>query len=182
MEFEATRLPDVVLIRSRFSADARGRLRETFRADQFAAAGLDQAFVQENLSVSRQGTLRGLHYQVRQAQGKLVMVLSGEIYDVAVDLRRSSATFGRWVAMRLAADPPQSLWIPPGFAHGFYTLRDDTHVVYKLTDYYAPEWERTIVWNDPQLAIDWPLIGGEAPTLSGKDAAGARLPEAEVFP
>jgi dTDP-4-dehydrorhamnose 3,5-epimerase len=182
MEFVASRLPDVVLIRSRSSADARGRLSETFRADQFAAAGLDQPFVQENLSVSHQGTLRGLHYQIRRAQGKLVMVLSGEIYDVAVDLRRSSPTFGRWVAMRLTADPPQLLWIPPGFAHGFYALSEDAQVVYKLTDYYAPEWERTVLWNDPQLAIDWPLIGGQPPALSAKDAAGARLAEAEVFP
>jgi dTDP-4-dehydrorhamnose 3,5-epimerase len=181
MEFEPSHLPDVVLVRPRAFADARGRLAETYRADRFTAAGLDLPFVQENLSVSRRGTLRGLHYQIRQAQGKLVRVLSGEIYDVAVDLRRSSPTFGRWVAMRLFSDPLQLLWIPPGFAHGFYTLSEEAQVLYKLTDYYAPEWERTVIWSDPQLAIDWPLIGDEPPDLSAKDAAGVSLAAAEVF-
>lgn len=181
MEFDPTSLPDVVLIRSQAFGDERGRLAETYRADVFAAAGVRQPFVQENLSTSHRGTLRGLHYQIQQAQGKLVTVLAGEIYDVAVDLRRTSPTFGQWVGLRLSADPVHLLWIPPGFAHGFYAMSDSAHVLYKLTDYYAPAWERTVIWNDPQLAIDWPLAGGNPPRLSTKDAAGVALARAEVF-
>lgn len=181
MEFDPTSLPDVVLIRSQTFGDERGRLAETYRADVFAAAGVRQPFVQENLSTSHQGTLRGLHYQIQQAQGKLVTVLAGEIYDVAVDLRRTSPTFGQWVGLRLSADPVHLLWIPPGFAHGFYVMSDSAHVLYKLTDYYAPAWERTVIWDDPQLAIDWPLAGGNPPRLSTKDASGVALARAEVF-
>jgi dTDP-4-dehydrorhamnose 3,5-epimerase len=136
-------------------------------------------FVQDNHSGSQRGTLRGLHYQVRQAQGKLIRAVVGEIYDVAVDLRRRSPTFGRWVGMSLSAQNKLQLWVPPGFAHGFCVVSDWAEVVYKVTDYWAPEWERTLLWNDPQLAIPWPLRG--APLLSPKDAQGKPLKEAEVY-
>jgi dTDP-4-dehydrorhamnose 3,5-epimerase len=180
MEFQPTRLSDVVLIRPETHSDDRGSLTESFRADLFARAGLPAAFVQENLSVSRRGTLRGLHYQLEYPQGKLIAVLAGEIYDVAVDLRRRSPTFGEWVGVRLAADGDRFLWIPPGFAHGLYALTDPAVVVYKMTERYAPAADRTILWSDPRLAIDWPLLD-DAPRLSAKDASGVRFEVAEVY-
>lgn len=181
MEFIHTSLADVILVKPQVYGDARGFFMETYQAKRFSEAGIPDAFVQDNHSGSRQGILRGLHYQIRQAQGKLVRVVSGEIFDVAVDLRRSSPDFGRWEGHRLSAENHHQLWIPAGFAHGFYVLSEWTEVVYKTTDYYAPEWERTLLWNDPELGINWPLIAGAAPLLSEKDKLGTLLKDAEVF-
>jgi len=181
MEFIPTTIPDVLIIEPRVFGDSRGFFMETYQARQFAEAGIPQIFVQDNHSGSRHGILRGLHYQIHQPQGKLVRAISGEVYDVAVDLRRSSATFGRWVATCLSAQNRRQIWVPAGFAHGFYVASDWAEVVYKTTDFYAPEWERTLIWNDPQLAIDWPIPAGEAPILSTKDAQGKTMAEAETF-
>ena len=153
---------------------------ETYSADALAAEGLAESFIQDNLSLSQKGTLRGLHYQIHQPQGKLVRVLAGEVFDVSVDLRRSSPTFGRWTAILLSAEQRRQLWIPPGFAHGFYVTSEVTEFVYKCTDFYAPEHERTIRWDDPDLAINWPLLEGQ-PILSQKDTSGVRFKEAEYF-
>jgi dTDP-4-dehydrorhamnose 3,5-epimerase len=181
MRFLPASLPDVRLIEFDRHGDERGYLAETYRADDFAAAGITTPFVQDNHASSRRGALRGLHYQIRQPQGKLVRVVSGAIYDAAVDLRRSSPSFGRWVGFELSAGDGRMVWVPPGFAHGLYALADGTEVIYKLTDYYAPEWERTLLWNDPQLAIAWPLEAGGAPLVSPKDARGLPLESADVF-
>lgn len=173
-------LPEVILLRPKVFGDHRGDFFESFNARVFHdATGLDVSFVQDNHSYSRAHVLRGLHYQVSQAQGKLVRVISGAVFDVAVDLRRSSSSFGRWVGARLAADSKDMLWVPPGFAHGFYVLSDGAEFLYKTTDYWAPEFERTLLWNDPALGIAWPL-GGE-PILNAKDAAGRPLAHAEVY-
>ena len=181
MEFTPTAIPDIILIKPNLFGDERGFFMETFRASQFAEAGIPTQFVQDNHSGSQQGTLRGLHYQIRQAQGKLLRVVAGEVYDVVVDIRRSSHTFGKWEGIYLSAANKLQVWIPPGFAHGFYVLSDWAEVLYKATDYYAPQWERTILWNDPDIGIHWPLIEGTLPTLSPKDAQGKRLSEAELF-
>ena len=181
MEFLPTALPDVMLIQPKVAGDDRGFLMETYRAAAYAAAGIRNAFVQENHSLSRRETLRGLHYQIRKSQGKLVRVIVGTVFDVAVDLRRSSPGFGRWVGAELSAENRQQMWIPPGFAHGFYVLSETAEVVYKLTDYYAPEWERSLLWNDPRVGIEWPLIDGRAPLLSARDAQGTPFTGAEVF-
>jgi dTDP-4-dehydrorhamnose 3,5-epimerase len=181
MQFTATEIPDVVLIEPHVYGDERGFFMETFHTERFAAHGIPDDFVQDNHSGSSQGILRGLHYQIRQAQGKLIRVVAGDVFDVAVDLRRSSPTCGRWVSQILSARNKQQLWIPPGFAHGFYVLSEWTEVVYKATDFYAPEWERTLLWNDPQLGIEWPLISGAPPILSAKDANGTLLREAELY-
>jgi dTDP-4-dehydrorhamnose 3,5-epimerase len=154
---------------------------ETYREVEFSAAGIPGNFVQDNHSGSDQGTLRGLHYQIKQSQGKLVQVVSGEIFDVAVDLRKSSPNFGKWAGELLSAENKRQLWIPPGFAHGFYVLSDWANVIYKVTDYYAPEWDRTLLWNDPEIGIDWPLIDGGEVNISTKDAKGFRLRDAETF-
>jgi dTDP-4-dehydrorhamnose 3,5-epimerase len=138
-------------------------------------------FVQDNHSRSRLGTLRGLHYQIRQPQGKLVRVVSGEIFDVAVDLRRSSSTFGQWFGVILSAENKKQIWVPPGFAHGFYTVSEWAEMLYKTTDYYAPQWERTLLWNDPAIGIQWPLMEDKPPLLSPKDSAGVLLGQAETF-
>lgn len=180
MEFVPTALPDVVLIKPKVFEDPRGFFMETYREDRFITGGISQPFVQENHSASSRGVLRGLHYQIRQTQGKLVRVLSGEIFDAAVDIRRSSPTFGQWVGIILSAENKHQLWIPGGYAHGFYVLSERAEVVYKVTDYYAPEWERSILWNDPQIGIDWQLNGVD-PVLSQKDAAGKPLADAEIF-
>jgi dTDP-4-dehydrorhamnose 3,5-epimerase len=177
-----TELPPVRLITPDVHGDRRGFFKEAWNARRFAAAGIDAQFVQDNHSRSARGTLRGLHYQVRQPQGKLVWSLAGEVFDVAVDLRRSSPTFGRWCGVTLSADEHSMLWIPPGFAHGFYVLSDGADIMYKCTDYYAPEHERTIAWNDPDLAIAWPAPGNDAPILSARDAQGASFRDAELFP
>ena len=177
MKFLPTRLPDVVLIEPEMYGDQRGFFMETWHARKFAAAGIQAAFVQDNHSRSTQGTLRGLHLQTYQPQGKLIRVIAGEIFDVAVDLRKDSPTFRHWVGLTLSAANRHQLWVPPGFAHGFYALSAAVEIIYKCTDFYAPEHERTLRWNDPELAIDWPLTAGRPPILSAKDAAGITLRE-----
>lgn len=181
MEFTPTAIPDVILIQPQVFGDERGFFMETYRASLFSEAGLPDQFVQDNHSGSRRGALRGLHYQIRQAQGKLVRVIAGDIFDVVVDLRRSSPTFGKWVGVSLSAQNRLELWIPAGFAHGFYVTSEWAEIVYKATDYYAPQWERTLLWRDPGIGIAWPLLSGEQPTLSAKDAQGKCLDEAELY-
>jgi dTDP-4-dehydrorhamnose 3,5-epimerase len=181
MQFERAAIPDVILIQPRVYGDERGFFMETFRADEFAAYGITAGFVQDNHSGSQRGILRGLHYQVRQPQGKLVRVVCGDIYDVAVDLRRSSPTFGHWVGAVLSSQNKKQIWIPTGFAHGFYVLSEEAEVVYKTTEYYAPLYERSLFWNDPSLKIEWPLIDGKPPILSDKDAHAKLISEAELF-
>lgn len=175
MKLLPTRLPGVVLIEPEMHGDQRGFFMETWHARKFAAAGIEAAFVQDNHSRSTLGTLRGLHLQTRQPQGKLIRVITGEIFDVAVDLRRDSPTFRHWVGLTLSAANRHQLWVPPGFAHGFYALSGAAEIIYKCTDYYAPEYERTLRWDDPELAVHWPLIAGRPPILSAKDAAGITL-------
>ena len=181
MKFSPTAIPDVILIEPRVFGDSRGFFMETYQREKFIEGGIDCDFVQDNHSRSIQGTLRGLHYQVKHAQGKVVRVVAGEVFDVAVDLRRSSATFGKWVGCDLSAENKQQLWIPPGFGHGFYTLSDWAEVVYKATDYYSPADERSIIWNDPDINIIWPTLSREKLIISHKDAQGAHLMQAEVF-
>ena len=182
MQFLPTALKDVVVVEPDIFGDHRGFFMETWHAGKFAEAGIRANFVQDNHSSSSQGTLRGLHYQVKQAQGKLVRVIHGEVFDVAVDLRSSSPTFGRWAGVTLAEDNRKMLWIPPGFAHGFYVLSPFAELVYKCTEFYAPAHERTLIWNDTKLKIAWPLSGGTAPVLSTKDAAGVSFKDAEYYP
>lgn len=179
MQCIPTEIPDVLLIESRVFTDERGSFRETWHARTFAEAGLDVQFVQDNHSQSRRGVLRGLHYQIQQPQGKLIDVVRGEIYDAAVDLRRSSPTFGRWVGCTLKEGEGRMLYVPPGFAHGFYVLSDVADVCYKCTDFYAPEHERTLLWNDPDVGIEWPIES--PPVISAKDAQGCFLAAAECF-
>lgn len=181
MEFIPLEVPDVMLIEPLLYSDERGFFVETYRRERFVEAGIEADFLQDNHSGSRQGALRGLHYQVRQPQGKLVRVVVGEAFDVAVDLRRASPTFGRWVGARLSAERKNELWIPPGFAHGFYVLSEWAEVLYKATDYYAPAWERCLLWDDPALGIEWPLLEGRQPILSEKDARGLPLSQAETY-
>jgi dTDP-4-dehydrorhamnose 3,5-epimerase len=181
MEFLATGLPEVRVVVPRRFTDERGWFAETWQARKFAAGGIDASFVQDNQSHSRRWVLRGLHYQLQQPQGKLVRAVSGEIFDVAVDLRRSSPNFGRWAGEVLSADSGRMLWVPPGFAHGFLVLSDTADVAYKATDYYAPEHERSLVWCDPRVAIDWPLPADVAPVVGKKDAAAPALADAECF-
>ena len=179
---KATRLaiPDVVLIEPKVFGDARGFFFESFNQKAFnEATGTNHAFVQDNHSRSSQGVLRGLHYQIQQPQGKLVRVARGRVWDVAVDIRKSSPTFGQWVGAELSEDNQHQLWVPQGFAHGFVVLSESADFLYKTTDYYAPEHERCIAWNDPQLAIRWPYEA--EPRLSAKDAQGLMLAQAEVF-
>jgi dTDP-4-dehydrorhamnose 3,5-epimerase len=175
-----TEIPDVLVVEPRVFEDERGITFESFNRRAFKeATGVDLPVAQENVSRSRKNVIRGLHYQVCQPQGKLIGVLAGDIFDVAVDLRRSAPTFRRWVGVTLSADSRRRMWIPPGFAHGFLVLSESAEVVYKLSDFWAPEHERSIVWNDPELAIAWPLSG--EPIVSAKDHAGKRLAEAEPF-
>jgi dTDP-4-dehydrorhamnose 3,5-epimerase len=181
MHFEPTSIPAVILITPQVYGDERGFFMETYQAQRFGAAGLPFIYVQDNHSGSGHGTLRGLHYQISQPQGKVMRVLVGEIYDVAVDLRRWSPTFGQWVGVELSAKNKTEIWVPPGFAHGFYVMSDAAEVAYKATDYYAPEWERTLLWNDPALNIPWPIPVGEEPILSAKDKLGIPLAQAEVY-
>lgn len=182
MKFIPSEIPEVVLIEPKVFGDSRGFFMETWHAARFAEAGLDYNFVQDNHSKSVQGTLRGLHYQIRKPQGKLARVISGAVFDVAVDLRKNSPTFGRWVGETLSAENKKMLWVPPGFAHGFYVLSPEAEFVYKCTELFAPEHERCIRWDDPALGIAWPLAGQGAPLLSAKDLAGASLAEAEFYP
>ncbi|HEX8012243.1 MAG TPA: dTDP-4-dehydrorhamnose 3,5-epimerase [Casimicrobiaceae bacterium] len=180
MNITPTALPDVLLISPRVFGDDRGFFFESWNQRAFAAAGLDAVFVQDNHSRSVRNVVRGLHYQIEHAQGKLVRVCAGEVFDVAVDMRRSSLTFGRSIAIALSAENKQLLWIPPGFAHGFLVLSEAAEFLYKTTDYWYPEHERTLLWNDPALGIDWPLSG--PPLLAAKDAAGHPLALADVYP
>ena len=179
MEVIATQHPEVLLLRPKVFGDARGFFFESYNRKTFAELGIPAEFVQDNHSRSAQGVLRGLHYQIRQPQGKLVRVAAGEVFDVAVDLRRSSPHYGRVATIRLSADTHEMAWIPPGFAHGFLVLSETAEFLYKTTDYYAPEHERSLLWNDPELAIDWPLEG--EPLLSAKDRAGLPFAACEVF-
>jgi dTDP-4-dehydrorhamnose 3,5-epimerase len=179
MKVTQTSIAGLLLLEPRVFGDDRGFFLESYNAKTFAEAGIPQSFVQDNHSYSTRGVLRGLHYQIQQTQGKLVRVVVGEILDVAVDLRRSSPTFGKWEAAVLSGENKRMYWLPPGFGHGFHVLSETAHVLYKATDYYAPQHERTILWNDPTLKIDWRLAG--APVLSAKDTAGVRFQDAEVF-
>jgi dTDP-4-dehydrorhamnose 3,5-epimerase len=181
MKFTPTELPEVILIEPQVYPDARGFFMETYQKAKFSQAGIAVDFVQDNQSGSHRGVLRGLHYQIRQAQGKLVRAVSGEIFDVVVDIRRSSPTFGKWVSAILSAENRNALWVPAGFAHGFLVLSDWADITYKASDFYLPEAERTLLWNDPQLGIDWPLAAGEAPLVAGKDQQGKLLADAECF-
>lgn len=169
---EPLEIPGLVLLRPRVARDARGHFLETWRADRYAAAGIPSSFAQDNVSVSRQGVLRGLHFQHPNSQGKLVTTLAGTIFDVAVDVRRGSPTFGRWVGCELSAETGHQLWIPPGFAHGFSVTAGDAIVAYKCTEHYAPADERSVRWNDPAIAIRWPI---DEPILSPKDADASLL-------
>lgn len=180
MKAEATALPGVMLITPKVFGDERGFFFESWNERAFEAAGIRAHFVQDNHSRSARGVLRGLHYQLGQPQGKLVRVIAGEVFDVVLDIRRSSPAFGRWSSFRLSTASRQMLWVPAGFAHGFLVTSEFAEVLYKATDFYAPAEERTIAWNDPQLAIDWPVDG--EPTLSAKDARGTRFADAEVYP
>lgn len=176
-----TTIPEVLILEPKVFGDERGFFFESFNARTFAeATGLQRDFVQDNHSRSQRGVLRGLHYQLQQTQGKLMRVVQGEVFDVTVDVRRSSPTFGRWVGMHLSAENKRQVWVPEGFAHGFLVLSDYAEFLYKTTDYYAPEHERCIRWDDPDLAIDWPLA--DAPQLSAKDKVGADFKDAELFP
>ena len=181
MKFVPTKISDVVLLEPQVFGDHRGFFMETWRADEFAEVGITANFVQDNHSSSTKGILRGLHYQIKHPQGKLVRVISGEVYDVAVDIRKGSPTFGQWIGEVLSAENRRMLWVPPGFAHGFYVMSDYAEFVYKCTDIYAPEYERCIVWDDPDLAIHWPLVAGSRPVLSEKDRGGLLLKDAELF-
>ncbi len=168
------------MIEPKVFQDERGFFLESYQKKHFSEAGIPFDFVQDNHSRSCEGVLRGLHYQIRQPQGKLLRVIIGEIFDVALDIRKHSSTFGKWFGTYLSAENKQMLWIPPGFAHGFYVTSPQAELLYKATDYYAPQWERTIMWNDPAINIQWP-IRGEQLILSSKDAAGSLLSEAEVY-
>ena len=181
MQFLPTTIPDIFLIEPQVFSDERGFFMETYQAQRFAASGITANFVQDNHSGSKQGTLRGLHYQIQQPQAKLIRVISGEVFDVAVDIRRSSPTFGQWVGFNLSAQNKRLAWIPIGFAHGVYVLSEWAELLYKATDFYAPQWERTIQWNDPMIGIQWPLLDGQFPTLSAKDRQGCPLSQAELF-
>jgi dTDP-4-dehydrorhamnose 3,5-epimerase len=178
MEVLSTRLPGVLRLRPRIFTDDRGWFAETFNEANFQKAGLPFRFVQDNQSRSRQHVLRGLHFQLRHAQGKLVRAIAGRIFDVAVDIRRSSTHFGKWVGVELNAETPEMLWIPPGFAHGFLVLSESADVLYKTTDFYSPASERTVQWNDPMIGIEWPLTS--EPIVAAKDVAGTPLNQTEV--
>jgi dTDP-4-dehydrorhamnose 3,5-epimerase len=181
MKVTACSVPDVLLIEPRVFGDDRGYFYESFNQRAFnGATGLNLTFVQDNHSKSARNVLRGLHYQIQQPQGKLVRAVAGEVFDVAVDFRRGSPTFGKWVGEILSEKNKRQLWVPPGFGHGFVVLSETAEFLYKTTDYYAPEYERCVVWNDPTLAIEWPL-GGVAPLLSGKDSAGLAFLQADMF-
>ena len=181
MKIIETTIPDILIFEPTVHGDERGYFMETFRESWFQKNGIDVRFVQDNQSRSAQGTLRGLHYQLRQAQGKLVRVISGEVFDVAVDMRKDSDTFGQWVGEILSAENKRQLWVPPGFAHGFYVVSESAELYYKCTDYYCPEHEHSLSWNDPAVGIEWPLVN-DSPLLSAKDSAGLLLAEAPHYP
>jgi dTDP-4-dehydrorhamnose 3,5-epimerase len=179
MKVQSTQIPGVLIVEPTVFGDDRGFFLESFNEREMRNIGIDAHFVQDNHSHSQRNVLRGLHYQINQSQGKLVRVVSGEVFDVAVDVRRDSPTFGKWVGVELSAENKRMFWLPPGLAHGFVVLSESADFLYKATDYYAQEFERTILWNDPDLAIEWPLVG--QPILSSKDAAGKTFRESEVF-
>ncbi len=176
-----TEIPDVKIIEPKVFGDERGFFLETFRDDWFRQNICDLGFVQDNHSKSKQGILRGLHYQTHQTQGKLVRVTSGEVFDVAVDMRKNSETFGKWVGVYLSAENKRLFWVPPGFAHGFYVTSDSAEFLYKCTDYYHPESEVSVRYDDPVLGVDWPLVDGTPPSLSNKDEAGLMFNDAPTF-
>lgn len=180
MEATKTAIPDVIVLEPKVFGDHRGFFFESFNAKTFAElTGVDRPFVQDNHSRSSRNVLRGLHYQVKQPQGKLVRVVQGEVFDVAVDLRRSSPTFGKWVGVTLSAENKKQIWVPEGFAHGFVVVSETAELVYKVTDFYAPEYERSLLWNDQSIGIEWPI--SEDPKLAAKDAAGITFDAADVF-
>lgn len=181
MEIIPTNIPDVLLIKPRVFEDERGFFMETYHAEKMKVGGIDAEFVQDNHSRSQKGTLRGLHYQVENVQGKLVRVGIGAILDVAVDLRKSSSTFGQWVGVILSDENKHQLWVPPGFAHGFYVLSEYADVLYKATDIYNPKGERCLLWKDPTVGVDWQIPEGEMPILSEKDKKGLLFDDVEVF-
>jgi dTDP-4-dehydrorhamnose 3,5-epimerase len=181
MECVHAPIEDIKIITPIAYRDTRGFFMETFHQAKYSQFGIDLPFVQDNHSGSRQGVLRGLHYQIRQPQGKLIWVTSGAIFDVAVDLRQSSQTFKRWFGINLSAENKNQVWVPPGFAHGFYVLSDWAEVIYKATDFYAPQWDRTLRWNDPEIGIDWPVADGSSPLVSEKDSQGSLLKDADLF-
>lgn len=181
MKIINTSISDVKIIEPTVFGDERGFFLETFREDWFRVNVADVTFVQDNHSKSSRGILRGMHYQVKQPQGKLVRVVSGEVYDVAVDLRKNSISFGQWFGVLLSAENKRQLWVPAGFAHGFYVTSKSAEFVYKCTDYYAPKYEKAILWNDPSLAIDWPIDKGCAPLLSNKDHSGSSFKDAQYY-
>lgn len=181
MKVVDTNITDVKIIEPQVFGDDRGFFMETFRASLFDELTGGKPFVQDNHSKSKQGILRGLHYQMQQTQGKLVRVVQGEVFDVAVDMRKTSPTFGQWVGEVLSAQNKKQLWVPEGFAHGFYVMSDTAEFVYKCTDYYAPEHDRSLKWDDPTVGIKWPLVNGESPLLSEKDEAGKSFQDADKF-
>ena len=180
MKIIPTSIPDVLIIEPKVFQDERGFFLESYQKKQFEEAGISVDFVQDNHSKSCHGTLRGLHYQIQQPQGKLVRAIAGEIFDVVVDIRKFSPTFGQWVGDYLSAENKRMLWVPAGFAHGFFVTSQEAEVLYKASDYYAPQWERCILWSDPAIGIQWPLQD-EFPILSPKDLKGVLLREAEIF-
>lgn len=180
MKIIETAIPDILLLEPVVHGDDRGYFMETFRESWFKGRGIEAVFVQDNQSRSVQGTLRGLHYQLKQSQGKLVRVVSGEVFDVAVDMRKDSKTFGQWAGDLLSAENKRQLWVPPGFAHGFYVVSAFAELYYKCTDYYSPEHEYSLLWNDPKVGIEWPLMN-QSPLLSTKDSAGLILTEAPPY-
>ena len=180
MKVLSTAIPDVLLIVPELYEDERGFFMETYNLKEYMEMGIPE-FVQDNHSWSRQGVLRGLHYQIRNAQGKMVRVINGIVFDVVVDLRKSSSTFGKWVGQILSSENKHQLWVPQGFAHGYYVLSKTADFLYKTTDFYAPEWERTILWNDPEISIEWPLLEGKSPSISSRDLGGSLFVDADIF-
>jgi dTDP-4-dehydrorhamnose 3,5-epimerase len=178
----STRLQEVLVVEPAVHGDGRGFFLESWHRQRYVESGIPADFVQDNHSRSAQGTLRGLHYQLSRPQGKLVRVVAGEVFDVAVDLRKSSATFGRWAGEVLSAGNHRQLWIPPGFAHGFYVLSESADLLYKCTEYYSPDDDRSLRWDDPEVAIEWPLLKGAPPLLSARDTAAPGLGSAPVYP
>jgi dTDP-4-dehydrorhamnose 3,5-epimerase len=182
MNLLPTPIPDLILIEPTVHGDERGFFMESYHEKQYIEAGITSRFVQDNHSGSRQGILRGLHFQIQQPQGKLLRVVMGEIYDVAVDLRKSSPTFKQWFGCCLSAQNKRQFWVPVGFAHGFYVLSEWAEVLYKTTDFYAPEYERSLIWNDPEIGVTWPLLPGTQPSLSNRDALGKPFSQIELYP